>query len=470
MDPLTWLEVLTEALDKRRDEVVANRDWYEGRHPIPAPPANTAAATDREARMAFEVMAQLAITNFMPPIVDHPASRLRVEGFRFSESPTSTDADLWQMWRRNHLPADSKVWISDTLAAGEGFLMVWPGPDGRVEITIEDAANTIVAYEAGSRHRRIAALKRWVDDDGHTRANVYLRDGIYKYRSQRPADTKLVLPRAPGFKESWEQYQPDVWPVRNPWGVVPIVESRVNAPIQGRRFGGGRPQFHRQITDQKRINRTVMGRLVTEDYQSFRQRWVTGWDFPTLEDGSPDKTAIQRAGAARMFTFDDPNVKVGEFSQADFTGFLRAVQEDVKVIAATSSTPPYAFLIGDMINVASDALARIEGTALALVADLADQISAPLVEALRLALLMEGDQRAADDGLTVVWGEFEHRTAAEQTQLAEAADRLGAPKEVVYAMLPGVDQTEAARWRRQRAGAQLLESAIADVANATEAQ
>lgn len=459
MNPLQWLEVLSKALDERAAEVEAAEDWYEGEHPIPQPPPNTAAATDREARDAFKTMAQLSVTNFLAPVVDLPASKLRIEGFRFSESDTATDADLWSIFRRNHLTSDAPLANHTAVMTGQAFALVWQGADGLAEITVEDPECTIVAYQAGSRRKRAAGLKRWTDDTGHVCATVYLPDGLYKYRakSRRDDSPYAGAMSSEAFQNLWEIRQPqgETWPVKNPWGVVPLVELRVNGSLKGHRFGGGKPQFHKVITDQRRINHTVMSRLVTMEHQSFRQRWATGWDYPTNADGTPDKYALQKAAASRLWTFDDPDVKVGEFSQADFTPFMKAVQEDVKAIASSTGTPPYAFLLGDMINVAADALARIDGTHLTVVRSLADQLDESWSEVMQLALMVEGDARASDGGIATVWGEFEQRTATEQAALATAYKDLGAPDEVVYATLPGVDQAEARRWKQQ-AGADAL--------------
>lgn len=466
LDPLLLLQQMWKEMDCRAREVDEYEDWYEGEHPVPEPPPNTAAATDAEARRAFVSMSKLAITNFLPPIVDHPVSRLRVEGFRFTQSKTATDADLWGMWRRNHLVSDMRFGICEAVKVGQVQLIVWPGADGRAEITVEDPKHCLVKYEAGSRRRRAAALKRWIDDDGYYCANVYLSDGIYKFRSKAKADQFPQMPTGQQWRDAWmpREVPGEAWPVPNPWGVVPMIELAVNRGLEARPYGGGEPQFEGQLTTQQRINRTVMGRLVTEDYQSFRQRWVTGWDFPVDEQGNPDRSAVIKASASRLMVFEDEGASVGEFAQADFSGFLRAVQEDVKVMASTSATPPYAFLLGDMVNVASDALARIEGTALSIVAGLADQLGDGIAEAMRLGLLMEGDQRWADDGLSVVWGEFEQRTATEQANLAQIMDGLGAPKEVVFATLPGIDQAEARRWKDQAAAEALIRAAQAPVA------
>lgn len=465
MDPLDWLKVLSEALDKRAVAVAEAEAWYDGDHPIPDPPLNTAASSDREARAAFAVMAKMAVTNFLAPVVDLPASKLRIEGFRFSTSATSSDADLWAIFRRNHLTSDAPLANLDAVKTGQSFAIVWPDADGKAQITMEDPSSVIVAYAAGSRRTRAAALKRWVDDDGYVCATVYLPSGLYKYRAAQKR-SEAAYAGAMGteaFRASWVVRQPDgeAWPVPNPLGVVPVVEIRVNSTLKASRFGGGRPQFWKVLTDQKRINQTVMSRLVMMENQSFRQRWATGWDYPTNPDGTPDKAALQKASAARLWTFEDENVKVGEFAQADFSPVLKAVQEDVKVIASSTSTPPYAFLLGDMVNIAADALARIDGSHRTVCISLADQVDEAWSEIMQLALKAENDERAADGGISTVWGEFEQRTATEQAALATTKKDLGAPAEVVFATLPDVDQAEARRWVLENDAAALTAEALA---------
>lgn len=468
-DPLLLLKKLSDELDKRAKAVKEATDWYEGNHPIPDPPPNTSAAVDQESYVAFVAMSKLAITNFLPPVCDVPADKLDVEGFRFSQSPTSTDVDAWTIWTRNHLDGDWPLVTNAAVQTGQAAVIVWPGEDGRAEITIEDPAQVIVLYEPGSRRRRLAALKRWVDDDGYTYANVYTRSAIYKYRA-KTSTAGLVLSSSTSWIGSWEKREVpgEEWPLVNPYDVVPVYEVRANAPLKASLYGGGRPQFAKQLNEQRRINQTVMNMLVTMDYQAFRQRWVSGWDYPTLPDGTPDRAAVHKAAAGRLWTFtadggaDAEKLQVGEFSQADFRPFIDAVLMWVKVIASTSGTPPYAFLLGDMINVAADSMARIEGVLTGKVQALARALGADAGEIIRLALLIEGNEKYRDPTITTVWGEFEQRTATEQANLAGQAKALGAPDDVVFAMLPGVDQAEARRWVQQNRAARLLDDALAD--------
>lgn len=464
IDPLSELKRLCDALDARQAELSGLDDWYEGRHPVPPPPPGTAAATDAEARVAFNAMSRLSVTNLLPPIADAPARKLHVEGFRFSESPNSHDADAYRIVMRNELDAEFADSFPTITRRGVGMLLVWPGADGLAEITVEDPMQCIVSYVAGSRRKRRSGLKRWEDDEGYLRANVYLPGSIEKFRSAGPvrSGSGLVLPSS---SSDWQH----IGTVPNPFGVVPLIELAVNRGIAPRLFGGGRSVFAGQLNEQRKLNRTVMGALVTAEYQEYRQRWVTGWDYPLLEDGTPDKAAIAKAGASRLMVFTkdsmanpmDGEIKVGEFAQADFRPFVDLMLQWVKFMAATSNTPPYAFLLGDMINVAAESLTRIEGMFIANVRAMSWSLNGGLSEAMRLALTIEGNAKASDPVILPAWAEFEDRSAKEQAEMAKVAFDMGAPLEAVYAMLPGIDAAEASRWARQRRADQMLAAALA---------
>lgn len=462
-----WLTKLSAALDARARDVANAEAWYDGDHPVPDPPPNTFPAVDREARAAFTAMAKLGVTNFLGPVVDVPTSKLRIEGFRFGSGTRATDQQAWTIFQRNGMDGDSDLLNEAAVKVGQSAVTVWGDSDGKAVITAEDPSQVVVAYEPGAgRRRRAAALKRWVDDDGFTFATLYLPEEIWKFRSRRKTTVatttgmgNLVLPSSVSTSPEWQprEIAGEAWPLSNPLGEVLLVELATNTDLRFRPFGGGKPEFARVVTDQRRINQTMLNLLVTLEFQSFRQRWVTGWRPPTNpKTGEADRYATMKAAASAMAIFDSKDAKVGEFSQADFRPIIDVIGADVKKIAATTSTPPYAYLIGDMVNVAADALARIEGNQVAKVQRHARQLGERHEEYMRLALKAEGNVLAADTASSVQWAELESRTSKELVELAKEAKAMGLPPEVYLAYMPGIDQQEARRLAIQMAGAELL--------------
>lgn len=473
MNPLDELVRLSTALDVRAREVREWEAWYDGDHPIPEPPPNTAAAVAGEARQAFETMARLAVTNFIPPTVNTPASKARVEGFRFSESPNTTDADAWAIWSRNHMVGDWPLATEAAFKSGAGYALVWVDNDNRASITVEDPEQTIVAYEAGTRRRRRSALKRWVDEDGYVCATLYTAAAVYKWRSTQRVHSELIIPGLEGAATTyssgvWQRREVpgEPWPLPNPFGEVPMVEARWKVPLKSERllFGGGPSIFAGVLNEQRKINQSVMLLLTTMENQSFRQRWATDWDYPTNDDGSPDRDAMIRASAARLMVFngmeEGSQPRVGEFAQADFRPFRDILEMWAMTMATTTALPPYAFLVGHMDNVSDDLVARIEAVHLGNMETYADSLGQASSDITRLALKIEGNAKAKDPVITTVWGEFERRTATEQADMALKAKEIGAPKAAYYAMFPGVDQSEALRWEKAELTDQMRSAAV----------
>lgn len=84
------------------------------------------------------------------------------------------------IWQRNGLDAESPIAHTEAVKCGEAALLVAPSPTG-ARITVENPSQVIVATSPADRRVRLAALKRWVEDDGRLRANVYLPDATYRY-------------------------------------------------------------------------------------------------------------------------------------------------------------------------------------------------------------------------------------------------------------------------------------------------
>lgn len=465
IDPVKELQRLCEALDARAVKVLECEDWFDGNHPIPAPPAHSAAVVNNEARQAFNTMSRLAVTNMLAPIVKAPAKKLRVEGFQFGESSVDTDKEAWAIWQRNYLDADTPAAHLTAVKTGQAFGLVWPDENGMATITMEDPSQCIVSYEAGSRRLRRSALKRWVDEDGVTYATLYTPTALYKFKSATARNANSPMLRFAVGSMTFEprEVPGEDWPLRNPLGVVPLVELAVNRTLKPSPFGGGVSQFAGQLNEQRKINATVMNLLVTLENQAFRQRWATGWDYPVKEDGTPDLAAIQANSAARLMVLNgdgEDKVQVGEFSQADFRPFLDVLNFWTRTMSFSSSTPPDAFLLGELVNVADGAVARLYTSHISEVQSLADSLGEGHEELMRLALKIENNPKANDMSSSVRWAEFERRSATEQMGVAKDLKELGAPLQAVFSAVPDTTQQEAQRWVTASAGSTTLAAVL----------
>lgn len=438
--PEWWRDRLLKRLEEEQQPRVALYErYYQGDHPLPSPPQRMLGYA--EARTAFENLSTLGITNYVKLVPDAPAERLRVEGFRFGEVENAkADPEAWRIWQRNHLDADADALHHKALVTGQTYMLVWPGPDG-ADITVEHPSQAIVGYEPGSFRRRAAGLKSWLEDDGQKRMVLYLPDAVYKW-------TQLTAEGAPAGEIQRWQPGGETWPITNPLGKVPLVEFRANPDLRPCPYGGGQSEFATVLPIQNRINKTIFDRLVTAEYQAFRQRWAIGWTPDNPNEG-------MRASMSHLLTFEDSEVQVGEFSQADFGVFIKAVESDVQAMAAITRTPTFYTLGVVLANISGDTLTALQAGLFAKTESHRDNFSESHEEVLRLALRAENNPRAADEQTMVLWRDIEHRTLAEKADAAVKLASVGVPREALWAMV-GATPQDIARWKVMSAAEELL--------------
>jgi hypothetical protein len=425
-----WRDKLLKELGNRQLAIATYERYYDGDHPLPSPP-RTMGSGFAEAKRAFRSLSQMGVTNYVKLVADAPADRLRITGFRFGEQAEG-DKDAWALWQRNQLDADSGILHHSAITVGNSFVLVWPEKTGPTA-TVEHASQVIVCYVAGSRRQRAAGLKAWAEDDGTQRVVLYLPDNVYKWQ-KAGANAPIT---------QWQPPGDDSWPIRNPFNVVPLVEFRCNPSLKPALYGGGRSDFAGVLAIQDRINKTVFDRLVTAEFQAFRQRWAVGWT-------PDDPNQAMQASMRHLLTFEDAEVKVGEFAQADFTGFIKSLEADVQSMAAITRTPAF-YTLGQIANISGDALAALQSGFLARCVGHRDNFTESDEEVMRLLLHAADDPRAADMQSQMIWADIEHVTWAEKADALVKLSALGVPREALWAMIPDVTPQDLERWKIMQA-------------------
>lgn len=427
--PEWWLERLYDELVERREYVELMRCYCEGDHPLPLIAA--------KARDAFRRLLKQARSNYVGLVADATSERIQVDGFRLGDAE-SGDSETWRIWQANNLDADADLLISEAVRVGRSFALVAPNPADRSTpiVTAEDATQAIVGYVPGSRRERAAGLKNWRDDwTGRLMATVYLPEGLFKYQAPLPQHGTVGKPK-------WErrQVEGEPWPAPNPLGVVPLVELQNRPDLLGR--------AHSEIEDvldiQDRINKTLIDRLMAQEYSAFRQRWATGYELPEDESGQPIEPF--KAAVDRLWVAEDPQVKFGEFSATDLTPYLRATDADVQHMAARTRTPAQ-YLLGQLSNVNGETLKATESGLVSKVRQRQRPLGESLEEIVRLYLQAAGDERDLSR-IEVIWHNPEFRTEGELVDALVKMSTLGVPREALWERW-GASQTEIAQWREQ---------------------
>ncbi|MEU9310872.1 phage portal protein [Streptomyces sp. NPDC048256] len=425
-----WLSRLWDELKERRKYAEVMRLYYSGDHPLPM--------IQEKARPAFQRLLKQSRSNYTGLVVDATAERIQVDGFRLGDEDMG-DEEAWRIWQASAMDADSDLLITEAVKVGRSFALVAPNPDDASTpiITAEDATQAIVAYEPGSRRRRAAGLKTWLDDwTGQLMATVYLPDGLYKFQAPNPKKGVTTEPR-------WVMRQPEgeSWPAPNLLGEVPLVEIQNRPDLLG--------EAHSEIEDvldvQDRINKTLIDRMMAQEFSAFRQRWMTGYEVPTDDSGQPVEPF--KAAVDRLWVIEDENVNIGEFSATDLGPYLDSIEADVQHMAARTRTPAQ-YLLGKLSNVNGETLKATESGLVAKVRQRCRPLGEGLEEVVRLYLKAASDGRDLSS-IEVIWHNPEFRTEGELVDALVKMSTLGVPHEALWERW-GASQTEIAQWRELR--------------------
>lgn len=465
-----YLQQMDHELRRRQPELELWERYFEGVHRL-------AFATSRF-RQTFGNLFHEFGDNWMSLIVDASVERLNVQGFRFDtvkgdDDAYEGDSDAWTIWRDNDLPSQSDIAHTEAVKLGKSYILVDPFARtdmGNPQISVEHPAQCTVAYEAGNRRRRKAAMKTWTDHTGYIRADVYMPDKIYRFKTTQKLNDKVpdtqtygeytaiygnlfpldyTGPPAAflGERATWIPYTDDDQPAVIPHtlGVVPIIPLENNPSLKV----GGRSDIAPIIPIQDALNKLVMDMIIASEFASFGQRWATGIEVPKdPETGRPLSDQRFLAAVSRLWVSEDPETKFGQFNASDLGNYVKAIEMFIQHIAAITRTPPH-YLLGQAGSFPSgDSLAATETGLVAKVKRKMKNFAPAWEEALRLSFKAKGDPRG-DQMAETVWADPEQRIRAARIDGAIKMSTIGVPQDAVWEEL-GATPSQISRWHQMR--------------------
>jgi hypothetical protein len=414
--PEWWLNRLSKSLDDRNKQIAIFDSYYRGiqRMDFATP----------KFREAFGSTFAAFSDNWTRLVVDAVNERMGVVGFRYGDNPAS-DKKAWAIWQANDLDAMSNLAQLESLINGESYGLVWPDEKtGDPVITIEHPTECIVEFVCGSRTKRAAALKRFVNDDGYLWATLYLPDGLYKFQSKAKWDSL----QAAGQVE-WIQREIDGedWPLPNlVGGEVPVVPL-MNDP---RLLTGGVSELVDAIPLQDAINKTIADMLVASEFAAAPQRYAVGFQPPKDEDGKV--LPVFEKLVNRLWVSSNKDTQFGQFPQADLTPYVKVVEMFVTHFASRTRTPPHYFYLngqfpsGEAIKSAETGLVAKANRKMVVLGESYEEL-------IRLAFVVQGDKgRSKEEAIETVWKDPESRTEGQHIDATVKKRALGVPLQQLW--------------------------------------
>lgn len=388
-----WLKTLMAGLERRRAMFVTWEEYYEGDQPL--------AFASEKFTEAFGGRFRAFSSNFCALVVDGTRERMEVTGFDFGGKRRNERAS--RLWGEYELDALSQMAHTEALVKSEAYVLIEPNR-GEPVVTVEDPYDAIVALDPRTR-KRVAGLKRYVDDNGQL--------VVYLYRP-----TEVAVLESDGVWSPTEDFRLRLVDVRpNPLEVVPLIPL-VNRP---RLRKGGQSEVGPVMSNQDAINKYRADALIAAEFGAFRQRWATGLDIPedpeTGKPIEPFKSAVDRLWVVPPPDPEQPNpmeTKFGEFSQTDLTPYQQMIESEVGAMSSISRMP-YHYLLGQpqAVPPSGESLKSSEAGLIRKVRTQLIHFGQGWAEAMRLLLL------ASNDGVSrpgsTLWADPETRNEAVRT-------------------------------------------------------
>jgi hypothetical protein len=310
----------------------------------------------------------------------------------------------------------------EALISGDAYLLVWPDLRTGMPVIFPHPADRMITLASTENPRQTeAAMKVWRMRNGRWRANIYLSDRLEKYA------TKAVSDDIPADPRVWEVYQDQAdltWPIAyDPtWaGAVPVFRFANNA-----RLGEpGRSELRDIIPLQDRYNQTLANLAVTEEHQSFRQRWATG--IQLMRDPETGRVLPPfKAGPGDLWISTSDSTKFGDFDAADLRQFLETAEGWEMRIARTSRVPIH-YLLMSGTPLSGEALKTAEAPFVSKIQDRQRAFGSSWVDAMTFAAKIAG----VDVSLDTVWQHAETRSERDFWEIAQARRDRGVSDQAI---------------------------------------
>lgn len=397
--PTDWLARLIKQHDAELRDLQELDHYYEGTQPL--------SYLDPELLRELDSRIRQVVINWPRLVVDALEERLDVEGFRESGTAEASE-DLWDIWQANDLDEESQLAHVDALVMRRSYVIVGANGDDPAHPLITTESPLQVYAERDPRTRSVvAACKRWSEKpmtgDPINYATLYLRNETRWFEQAKNGG-------------AWSEYDsPDLHGL----GQVP-VEPLVNR---------GRTQSRGGVSELKDIVplsdaacKIATDMMVSAEFHAMPRRWVIGMgpdDFKDPEGREVSQWA-QRAGA--LWTTENPEAKIGQFSETGLTNFHETINALAKLVASLSGLPPHFLGFTADNPVSADAIRSSEARLVKRAERRQRSFGGSWERVMRLALLIrDGKLSDGSAGLETIWRDASTPTKA---QAADAAVKL----------------------------------------------
>jgi len=417
-----WLMRLAQGLGAGFPRLAKLRSYATGEAPVPLDSA-------KPTRAAYARFVRRCRLNMADLITGARVSRMKPLGFRTAAPDDDFgDRQAWSTWKRSHMKVGFRDLVRDLGNYGTAYCTTTGSAslDSPPLLLRSNGWTTITEQWAYQPWEARTALV--IGHDPIAGKDVLTLFGQGWMRTASRAARTATIPQdgsvwAPGRGWSWEGDR------------VPLGYTQLN-PVVRYDTAGGRGLFENHLDSLDRINATILDRLTITAMQAFRQRAIEGNLPRTYPDEHPqagqviDYDAIYSAGPAALWPLP-AGAKVWESAVTDIRPILDAIKDDVRQLAAVSSTALY--ILSPDIAQGSASGADLAREALNFSVDeLRDRVDERLAANLSLAFQAQGDEVRAEVGqIDTIWASIDGTSITGRAAASQQAKAGGMTQRMI---------------------------------------
>lgn len=434
--------------------------------------------TPDSADAEFKLLADRAVTNVIPFLLNTPTQMMKADQFRRGNTSLDAPETLvdsgatdavqpeWDCWQKSRGDGRQASIYRGALKFGHAFVLNYTDAKKGAIFKGLSALRTVALYvDPANDDDPYAALTitRWPthNDEESATGLATLWDDTYEYPVTFTSFNDETSVRVGRGR-------------RHGASICPITRFAAAIDLEGRTLGIVEPMFILQ----DRINQTVFDLLIVQSYASFKVKTITGMAPPIKLrpvdiDGNgldpnlnPEDPRIDgwvpllnakgqpvpdevNLNAKRIFMAEDEDTKFGTLDETPLDGFIKAIELAFRHMAALSQTPPH-HILGEIANLSADALKAAELSLSRKVQEFKTSFGEAWERVFRVAAEM-GEFPGADDYAgELLWRDVDLSSLAQTADALLKLREIGVPDEGLWARIPNVTANEQATWKKMQ--------------------
>lgn len=221
-------------------------------------------------------------------------------------------------------------------------------------------------------------------------------------------------------------------------GYTPVVEISNTLAMNGKPRSSVEPAI---VVYQRIVDATFTLQML-QRYGAFPKMWMAGGEVAKDASGN----AMIRASVDSLLHASGESgesARFGTFAAADLNQAVAALDAHIKHLSALCQVPPH-YLLGAVVNMSAEGIAAAESGYFRNIDDRKMSLGEGYELWLRTAAAILGDEDAANDTSSQAhWADVSSRSLAQISDSVVKLATVGAPLEMLFALVPGWTKTDA---------------------------